>query len=1392
MASRNPFLSSSTGDGDDTGGAGSNPFLRSSRASSTYRKKQEEDAQLNAEKIKAAADKAAQTTQNNKPALVKLRDVIGNVGNFIKDSAVDLKDTTVDTAKGLTTAIESPFKQRAASQASDQALKLTQEFSKKTANWTPEDYQKNHQMIKDHQAQVDALNGKAQKIQASDKIGDINTKKLAFESAESVINIGTLGTGTAIKQVGKSLTKQAVKQIVKTGGMDALREAIEITGKNVAKKGAEETVKSGGRKLAETVGKDALIGGGFGVTSTGASNPDASAADLVKGAATGATIGGAIPVVGAGLKFGAKKVLDVLKDHRLAKDAAEVAGNKATKVDTAGGNTADDVNAIMNQAIEEQQGKYSKGVVQRVKNFIGDQYNPFRALAKVDDAYARSKGLKLADLPADERLEHAADRALNSDKQFAEQLTEKTRTGDSAEDLIKKYGEGTDESMEFNNYTNAKFDQEFREKHGGKRIQQGLTDEQLDKFTKNYESRNKDALKDLGTKKAINDKAVDNIAEAGIITKEEAETIKNSYKHAVPLERIMPDDLERPAVGGKSLGSIGKQTVVQKLEGGSDIPLSNSFETLINRVAKSVSQANRAKLAKLYLERVEGGVARGDLTVGAGNKTARMAARKQAQAINEGVRYLKKKVSVSNRQANRLQSELDKLNRQGLDVSLGTTKQELRREPVKTVTVKTVGPLIKDNAPKTLDDLSQSYNVKAALLKEYGPGAKGIDQMAADIHNGGWNQLMELNPNITKSTAKSIADQILKAPTVKEGSMTVTEKVIQKAPSTRKLMEDLINTPTADLVRIQKKIAGREPKLAAKLDEVMNYREKIDFNQAAKQDLKEVTANFGDDPTTGKQIISGIIDGETFKLEVPPEVAKVMQGLGENKLDPVLKAVSIANKVFQTTWTGVLNPVFSGISFAFYDTPMSIINSPQGFKTLAPKAMVESIKSIRSSNEFQKNLTKAGAQTIGGSELGTFVRPTAEAIAARNSLLGRVKYSAKNPEALVNSLDVFGGKLAGATRTRVARAAYDAGIKRGMTKDAAMAEAAFAYNNIMPNFARMTPLVRSINAMIPFFSASVSGTRSLAQAMKRDPLGTTTKALAIGIAPPTALAAYSMSSQSGQDFYADMKASGRSYVLDNNAIVVLPGAHKDDKTGDWSGIIKIPLAPEMRSLNATAWRTVSGMAGQGGPSAMSTATALFDTVTGGVRTLENPYVDTAKIIAGQDPMTGERLVKGDMEDLPKSEQKYDSTSAAGSRIAALTGNRISPIQADKILGQFGDVGKTLKNGGHAGDAVAGDVKNRVSGASGESIADSFYKAYSPAQAQRSKVSKEVTELVKSGRNQEAKRKANEYNDTLADRFSPFLRQYKTSDQYDDKWDEQLDSLVIKTTGDAFEARRKQK
>lgn len=1283
-------------------------FTKGSGSDGWLKKKQQEfedEQQQAANLAKLKGADPSNDTPQQKPQGNIFQKVIGGTGNFIKNAAVDLKDTTVDTAKGLTAMVESPFKEAAANHAIDQANDVGKQVSKLTANWSEQDYQDPKK-----KAQLDALQKQrndfltqAQKHIAGDKINEFNAKKLAAESAETVINVGTLGIGSIPKQLAKqgikTFGKEAVEQMIKTGGVDATKAIIEHqatreAARVAAEQAAKEAALTGGKKVAATAGKDALIGGGFGATSTVAQNPDASAEDIAKGTAMGAGLGAAFPVVGSVLKKGFTKLVGTAKHTPIEPAVGDVADTTPKNPDG-----SVDINKMLNDAAKTAQDKHEQGFLSKIAGVVGQHTNPLGFAREIDQKTADRLGVDYKNLPADQSLEHLIQSKANVDNIVNTLAREKTSTGDTFQQLAKKYAGDSPAAKEFNNYTLAKYDLDRRaaETGGGARteILGGQKTEDLQKFVDDYEKRNPSAVKDLQTKNAFYQHAAQELHKGGLISDKELNDIVSSSDVATPFNRIFADAeaVDGPQMPGRRTGSIAKQSVIKGIKGGTE-PVDASLDVVLERVHKAVGQRIDNNIANRLRDAAEHGDVVGRVFQEAGAKEAKAAARAERIQTNKSIRILTKKMGISQKQANKLATEISNLNKQGLGAYL-------KRENEDTLRGKLVEPGLKQS------------------------------------------------PNEVRS-----------------------------------VIGDLISKTPKEIAMIQKKIATREPKLAEKLNRVIEHKQLIDSKKLAVEDLKDMEVGLTREGTTGKAYINGVQDGQTFRVELPPKVINRLDKLSRSEVNTALKVVGAINQAFRIAWVGALAPGFA-VKSALWDTMMGVINSPDGWKTLAPKAVKSSFKALTESDEFLQKLRKSGASTVGSSQLGIHTKISAESLAATRNLFSRVKFGAKNPQATLDSLDVFGGKLASLTRTRVARAAYDRMIKEGASEEEALSSAAYYYNNVMPDFATMSPLVRQINTIIPFTNASIAGTRAMAQAFKRAPGATAAKMVGLGVMPATAVAAYSLSSESGRQFYQDMHDAGNDDVLNNNLIVVLPGAHKDDKTGIWSGIIKIPMTPEFRQVNSQVWRNVEGLKGGRGDNGQQAAMDLFDTITGGVRTLSNPLVDMKTILDGKDPRTGKQLVGDNLKDLPLDQQAYSTTSAAGTDLAKVL--HTSPIQADKILGQFGTAGAALKSGNTL-DAVSGNAKDTYTGAYGQKISNAFYDTYSPLKSQRQNVSKEVTNLVVQGKINEAKRKANEFNDSLTGKFSDFDKKYGKSDAYNKDWNDMMNSLFISTSDNAFKAR----
>lgn len=321
----NPYLP----DGAPSSGANSsssNPYISAAVAGQKRRKKEEEDRQTklyNAEALKKADEKKK---NDSKSILDKAGSAIGNVakgvGHFAHDAVMDVKNTTVDTWQGLGDVARGELAGHEMEQKTEQRNANTKEWSAYMRTLKTEDWKK-----PEVKAKLKEFSDKNKGIEVSQQSKDdmateqkVDSKKLAFDTAQTFLTVATAGVGDIIAaplELGaKMAIKTAVKDAIKTGGTEVLEQLIKEGGEQAAKHAATQLLKDGskaavesvGSKLLKSAGKDALLGSAFGVTSTGSNNPNATAKDYIKAAAIGGVVGGAIPVAGTILK-GAKTAI---------------------------------------------------------------------------------------------------------------------------------------------------------------------------------------------------------------------------------------------------------------------------------------------------------------------------------------------------------------------------------------------------------------------------------------------------------------------------------------------------------------------------------------------------------------------------------------------------------------------------------------------------------------------------------------------------------------------------------------------------------------------------------------------------------------------------------------------------------------------------------------------------------------------------------------------------------------------------------------------------------------------------------------------------------------------------------------------------------------------------
>lgn len=270
------------------------------------KKKEEEDKKKN-EIAFGGSDpnsKAAKVEQS-KGFWGGVGDVVGGVGNFVKDAAISVKDDAQTSFRGVRDSIEGAVASGNQSKLEQGKNDLSNKYNKEIMNIyakydnspngtndiTPEDQKKIDELRTKKDREITKYKKDTNYDKASsehkrefDEGQAVDAKKTALASGSTVLNVATLGAGTAVKAGGK----QAITQAVKAGGKKAVAKEIA---KRAAIAGAEGTT--------------------FGAAS-GAASAGARGEDMLNGAAQGAVFGGLIGgtvggATGGAIARGAKK-----------------------------------------------------------------------------------------------------------------------------------------------------------------------------------------------------------------------------------------------------------------------------------------------------------------------------------------------------------------------------------------------------------------------------------------------------------------------------------------------------------------------------------------------------------------------------------------------------------------------------------------------------------------------------------------------------------------------------------------------------------------------------------------------------------------------------------------------------------------------------------------------------------------------------------------------------------------------------------------------------------------------------------------------------------------------------------------------------------------------------
>lgn len=860
-------------------------------------------------------------------------------------------------------------------------------------------------------------------------------------------------------------------------------------------------------------------------------------------------------------------------------------------------------------------------------------------------------------LPKDS-LAHQRGIIENPDKAAAIRSSEKYTVNGrehSLDSITKHYGNSEKpRARDFENYRIFK-DELENIQAGKKNTLNGTTPEGMAQFVKAYEAKNPLAVEHNAVLRQVSLKNFDDSFKAGI---EKADVYKTTSQRQFynPRKAVDPEDLVKMKMTGGASSSPKATKLRSETAGG---PTRSPLEVFYEKNTATEKALASQRYGKIVKERTEAGLIKGARETVSAETTI-----KHKQAMRD-VQDLQKVLKDAKKERNAINSLKRKV----------SVKSKTALKNAKTATAKQEA-LKKQNRlelEKRVRDAETAIATKVQKMIDNARGKENdiLNDVAQESTKFSRQELLDIGRAVGKS-----ADDIDLPASATKSVRTATNKRI----ATKKLSNKL----QAEVDRIN-----------ASLQDSRDYVKGIE-NQKSQTfgEFLETSQH----ETRGTQTVEYKVDGEIGKIEIPPSLARELEAANKAANESLLEKGSqgIAN-VQKVTWTGALAPVFKVWNVFLKNPFLAFFNgdklSAVGLNAVG--AFFRSAVGTKAMRSFKREMLKNGAVYENALQSRNIQSTIANDIAARGNL---ISFFARNP---VHTLqDVWKGisatlsHLDNSQRTAVAFGAYKRGLRMGLSEADAKNMASGASAKVFGDFDRISRLARNLEVIYPYSGATQAGARAMGHAWRSKPIETAFKA-ATFVGTIGAFTAYSLSNN--EKYVQDMIDQKKEYELDANITIVLPGAEPDEK-GNWSGVVKIPLVPDLRPLNRATWRSVHSAVNGEGVDAGMVATELFNQFSGdSARSFYDygatnegknptngilsgsPAINTVKIGSNVNPRTGERFTSDYQNTLDKVDQKDDFTSDAAVNISKGIGGFLSPMQVDGYLAQLGNLGRGIQS-----------------------------------------------------------------------------------------------------------------
>ncbi len=585
---------------------------------------------------------------------------------------------------------------------------------------------------------------------------------------------------------------------------------------------------------------------------------------------------------------------------------------------------------------------------------------------------------------------------------------------------------------------------------------------------------------------------LDYSVDAGLIDKKIAADLKIKYPDYVPINRVF-SELEKTGEfrNPKAVASLSKQTVVQGLKG-SEREIDSPIASLLVKTNDAFVQGEKNKAARMLtdygklpsnpfeitpLRTAENVKKRIDIFTELG----------QSRPVKDKLERL---ITTRNRWARSIQSELNQLNKEGI-------QQYLKRKPVealqKTATLKTKPIFGKATA---YESTGEKFTVNAKV-----------------------GEKIKLNP--LEFSSKDI----------------------------KNLVNDLIDETPEKINAIRDKIVTRDKRLTATFDDILSLQKNLNEVKATRNALFDEAKLVRDAESRGKATISVLRDGIKEIYETTPEIAQAAKSLSVQQLNILGKIFALPVRIARVGITGINLPfVASNIA---KDQITAVINSKNALKTSIanPLNFIKALYEAVGHGKLYQEMVREGAGGTSFDIARNQAPQTIEKIRASKNIGSKILYTVKNPAELLRSVENIVGRSEELTRIQQYAGTKQALLAKGMTQSDAVIGAAKAARENTVNFARRGEWGTVLNSVFLYLNASIQGTRTFVRGLQTRPVQTATK---LGIAVFTPIAAttlWNLSDPKRKAAYEDIA----EYEKENNIIIVPPNPTQDEN-GKWNVI----------------------------------------------------------------------------------------------------------------------------------------------------------------------------------------------------------------------------------------------